>query len=164
MVLANSPQITGVRGYSRTLTHRSEAFTYRAFTVYGLAFTPVRLTTDFLTAHRTVRFCPEDLTTPCRKPLTGITPTWFRHKSAFARHYSRNHYCFLFLPVLRCFTSRRSLQPPYVFRWRYPHMTTGGFPHSDTLGSQLCWQLPQAYRGLPRPSSAPGAKASTIRP
>jgi hypothetical protein len=41
-------------------------------------------------------------------------------------------------------------------------MTRAGFPHSDTLGSQLGWQLPQAYRGLPRPSSAPGAKASTV--
>lgn len=43
-------------------------------------------------------------------------------------------------------------------------MTASGFPHSDTLGSQLCWQLPQAYRGLTRPSSAPGTKASTICP
>src|SRR5690606_6717487 len=43
-------------------------------------------------------------------------------------------------------------------------MTGAGFPHSEILGSQLGWQLPQAYRGLPRPSSAPGAKASTIRP
>jgi hypothetical protein len=36
--------------------------------------------------------------------------------SDFARHYSRNHNCFLFLPVLRCFTSRRSLHTPYEFR------------------------------------------------
>jgi hypothetical protein len=28
--------------------------------------------------------------------------------SAFARHYLRNHYCFLFLGVLRCFSSPRS--------------------------------------------------------
>jgi hypothetical protein len=34
--------------------------------------------------------------------------------SAFARHYSRNHYCFLFQRVLRCFTSPRSpLHPMY---------------------------------------------------
>src|SRR6185312_2661960 len=34
--------------------------------------------------------------------------------SAFARHYSRNHNCFLFLRVLRCFTSPRSpLHPMY---------------------------------------------------
>src|SRR6201999_2755396 len=31
--------------------------------------------------------------------------------SAFARHYSRNHTCFLFLRVLRCFTSPRSPPP-----------------------------------------------------
>ncbi len=36
--------------------------------------------------------------------------------SAFARHYSRNHGCFLFLWVLRCFTSPRSLHTPYIFR------------------------------------------------
>ena len=28
--------------------------------------------------------------------------------SPFARHYSGNHFCFLFLPLLRCFSSRRS--------------------------------------------------------
>ena len=30
--------------------------------------------------------------------------------SAFAHHYSRNHWCFLFLQVLRCFSSLRWLQ------------------------------------------------------
>lgn len=37
-----------------------------------------------------------------------------------------------------------------------------GFPHSDILGSQLVYQLPEAYRRLLRPSSAPDAKASTV--
>ena len=27
-----------------------------------------------------------------------------------------------------------------------------------------CLRLPEAYRSLPRPSSLPGAKASTVRP
>ena len=31
----------------------------------------------------------------------------------FARHYSGNHYCFLFLRLLRCFSSARS--PTYVW-------------------------------------------------
>src|SRR5699024_9204031 len=35
--------------------------------------------------------------------------------SAFARHYSQNHSCFLFLRVLRCFTSPRSLHTAYTF-------------------------------------------------
>ena len=43
-------------------------------------------------------------------------------------------------------------------------MTPAGFPHSDIPGSQLGWQLPEAFRSLLRPSSAPDAKASTVRP
>ena len=35
--------------------------------------------------------------------------------SEFARHYYRNHYCFLFLQVLRWFTSLGSLVPDYEF-------------------------------------------------
>src|SRR5687768_18270670 len=47
--------------------------------------------------------------------------------SAFARHYLRNHGCFLFLWVLRCFTSPRSLLLPYVFRQRSPDITPVSF-------------------------------------
>ena len=43
-------------------------------------------------------------------------------------------------------------------------MTPAGLPHSDTPGSTLGCQLPRAYRRLLRPSSALGAKASTMRP
>ena len=43
-------------------------------------------------------------------------------------------------------------------------MTPAGFPHSDILGSRFGCQLPEAYRRLPRPSSAPSAKASTVCP
>src|SRR5580692_7485309 len=84
--------------------------------------------------------------------------------SAFAHHYSRNRYCFLFLRVLRCFTSPRYHQPPYAFRRRRPSMTTAGFPHSETLGSQPGCRLPEDYRRLQRPSSAPGTKTSTVCP
>ena len=37
-----------------------------------------------------------------------------------------------------------------------------GFPHSDIPGSTYL-QLPEAYRSLSRPSSAPDAKAFTLR-
>ena len=37
--------------------------------------------------------------------------------SAFARHYLRNHYCFLFLRVLRCFSSPRLPLIHYVFMY-----------------------------------------------
>src|ERR1700690_4145848 len=84
--------------------------------------------------------------------------------SPFAHHYSGNRGCFLFLWVLRCFTSPRSLHLPYVFRQGRQSITTARFPHSDILGSKSGCRLPEAYRRLLRPSSAPGAKASAVCP
>jgi hypothetical protein len=43
-------------------------------------------------------------------------------------------------------------------------MNPAGFPHSEILESQLGCQLLEAYRRLLRPSSAPGAKTSTVCP
>ena len=43
-----------------------------------------------------------------------------------------------------------------------PGSSPGGFPHSEILGSKFVYQLPEAYRRLRRPSSAPTAKASTV--
>src|SRR5690625_7584122 len=83
--------------------------------------------------------------------------------SAFARHYSRNHNCFLFLRVLRCFTSPRSLHTIYTFNGGFRNMTRGRFPHSDILGSQVGCDLPGAYRSVPGPLSAPCAEASSVR-
>ena len=39
-----------------------------------------------------------------------------------------------------------------------------GFPHSDTYGSTLVWQLTVLFRGLLRPSSPARPKASTSCP
>ena len=38
-----------------------------------------------------------------------------------------------------------------------------GLLHSDILGYIVCLPLPEAFRSLPRPSSAPDAKASSLR-
>jgi hypothetical protein len=53
---------------------------------------------------------------------------------------------------------------PYVFRYGYRRITSGEFPHSEIPGSQDGQLLPRAYRSRPRPSSALGAKASTVCP
>src|SRR5947209_2659018 len=53
---------------------------------------------------------------------------------------------------------------PYVFRYGYRRITSGEFPHSEILGSKDGQLLPQAFRSRPRPSSALGAKASTVCP
>ena|SRR5579864_1983344 len=58
-----------------------------------------------------------------------------------------------------------SLPPvPYGFRYGYRRITSGEFPHSEIPGSMTGQRLPRAYRSRPRPSSALGAKASTVCP
>jgi hypothetical protein len=49
-----------------------------------------------------------------------------------------------------------------VFRREHARITTRRFPHSDIPGSTVGQHLPRAYRSRPRPSSALGAKASTV--
>jgi hypothetical protein len=84
--------------------------------------------------------------------------------SLFARHYSGSRGFFPFLRVLRCFSSPACLFLPYVFRQEYARITTRRFPHSEIPGSTDGQLLPGAYRSRPRPSSALGAKASTVCP
>ena len=54
--------------------------------------------------------------------------------------------------------------PPYVFRREHARITTRRFPHSEIPGSKVGQHLTRAYRSRPRPSSALGAKASTVCP
>ncbi len=60
--------------------------------------------------------------------------------SAFARHYLRNHYCFLLLRLLRCFSSPGS--PPIN---RITYLQYAGLPHSDICGSVCMCQSPQLF-------------------
>ena len=79
--------------------------------------------------------------------------------SPFARHYWGNHSCFLFLQVLRCFSSLRS-----------PHHKGDAVPSArrvvpfgnPRVNGHL--RLDGAYRSLSRPSSPPRAQASTMCP
>ena len=84
--------------------------------------------------------------------------------SLFARHYSGSRGFFPFLRLLRCFSSPACRPVPYVFRHGHARITTRGFPHSEIPGSKVGQHLPRAYRSRPRPSSALGAKASTVCP
>jgi hypothetical protein len=84
--------------------------------------------------------------------------------SPFARHYSGSRGFFPFLGLLRCFSSPACHCLPYGFRQEHARITTRRFPHSDIPGSMDGQLLPRAYRSRPRPSSALGAKASTVCP
>ena len=52
----------------------------------------------------------------------------------------------------------------YVFSTERRRITGAGLPHSEIRGSMPVQRLTAAYRSRPRPSSAPGAKASTVCP
>ena len=80
-----------------------------------------------------------------------------------ARRYSGNRFFFLFLRVLRCFSSPGSL--PYAM---YSHMDGQGFPGrvSPFRNLRVSGYMPltAAYRSLSRLSSALSAKASALCP
>ena len=48
-------------------------------------------------------------------------------------------------------------------QYRLTGLHPAGFPHSDIHGYNACFRLPVAFRRSLRPSSAPGAKASSLR-
>jgi hypothetical protein len=52
----------------------------------------------------------------------------------------------------------------YEFTTGWRRITGAGFPHSEIRGSKAVQRLTAAYRSRPRPSSTPGAKASTVCP
>ena len=82
----------------------------------------------------------------------------------FARHYSGNRCFFLFLWVLRCFSSPRSLHNAMIALLRYGDRgllcRVSPFRNLRVTGYLL---LTAAYRSLSRLSSALSAKASTLR-
>ncbi len=59
---------------------------------------------------------------------------------AFARHYLRNHCCFLFLRVLRCFSS-----PGWPPAWPDGGTSPAGLPHSDIRGSTGMCPSPRLF-------------------
>ena len=121
------------------------AFPYGAFTLSGRSFQD---RSGNESAHMM-----QSVTPGCTHPGLG--------SSAFARRYLRNRVFFLFLRVLRCFSSPGS--PPYVMDWRMddrgPLCRVSPFGHPRIKGYLL---LPAAFRSLSRPSSALSAKASAL--
>ena len=122
-------------------------FGYGAFTLFGRSFqfrSPVSLRVAYA-----VR------TPPC--PHGGLG------SSGSARRYSRNRCFFLFLRLLRCFSSPGS--PPWAMDspmdTRSPSVWVSPFRHPRIAGYLL---LPAAFRSLSRLSSAPSARASALRP
>ena len=146
MVPLTSRRVSRVPRYSGSCSV-SSAFTYGAFTLCGR-----------LSQNRSVSFresLRQSVTPECTHSGLG--------SSAFARRYLQNRVFFLFLRVLRCFSSPGSL--PYVMDWRMDDRgvlcRVSPFRDLRIKGYLL---LPEAYRSLSRLSSALSAKASALCP
>ena len=76
--------------------------------------------------------------------------------------------CFLFLQVLRWFTSLSSLPKTYGFSSRILHFQRSGFPHSEISGSTPVCGFPKLFAAyhvlhrLPSPRHPPYALSSLI--
>ena len=121
-------------------------FTYGTFTLSGLTSQTVLLSYCSHVAVRT----PE-------RTRSGLG------SSVFARRYSQNRCFFLFLRLLRCFSSAGSLRMTMdssCGTWSLS-MWVSPFRYLRVIGYLL---LTAAFRSLSRLSSALSAKASTLRP
>ena len=130
MVLADSDRISHVPPYSGYWCQINR-FRVRGYHPYRLDFQLVPLT-----IHLTYSVLQPQ---SCRNK-TGLG---YFH---FARRYYGNHYCFLFLCLLRCFSSAS-------LRLSTSYLQYDRFPHSDMFGSQnICFSpnLFAAYHVLLR--------------
>ncbi len=139
-------------------------FVYRAVAFYGRPF-QCRSTRQTLCNFPThLQMSPIESRYPDTTTPAGFNVAIGLCCSRFARRYSGNHGCFLFLEVLRCFNSLSCPHPAYfIQRVMIRHYSDRVAPFGNPR-VKACLQLTVAYRSLPRPSSAPHAKASTMRP
>ena len=78
---------------------------------------------------------------------------------AFARHYLRNRFYFLFLRVLRCFSS-----PGSPLAWPGVGIAPDGFPHSDIRGSPGICPSPRLFAAYHVLHRLREPQASPVRP
>lgn len=161
MVLTDSHGISRAPCYLGYSSRQEKHFDYGVRTLYDRPFKTVRL--YHLVTSTTRQNDQKSPTTPNVQHLPAITHARFsliRFRSPLLTESrllslpvgtEMFHFPTFPLPVLYIQTGvTRSARRP------------AGFPHSDTLGSQCAYPLPEAYRRLLRPSSAPDAKASTV--
>ena len=145
MVPAHSIKVSRVSMYSGYRLV-SSPFAYGAFTLSG-----------WLSQNHSAKLVRSIMRS---EPRNARIPVWALPFSLAATH--RITCCFLFLRLLRCFSSPGSL--PYVMDWRMDDWSSSSrvspFRYPWIMEYLL---LPTAFRSLSRLSSALSAKASTLR-
>ena len=134
-------------GLLRCRLVRSRVFAYGAFTLCGPAFQPVLLT------------FPDHFADGPTTPGAALLRPGFGLGRVRSPLLALSLVCFLFLRVLRCFSSPGSPLPCGRCRNRFRRVAPFGNPR---INGYL--PLRAAYRSLSRPSSPPRAKASFMRP
>ena len=143
MVPPDSHRIPRVPWYSGAQLGVDSVFTYEAFTLYRRPSHAVRLTRRFVTPWSVRNRTEPSPTTPLRQRLRA----WHHNGlgcSPFARRYLGNRGCFMFLRVLRWFTSPSSLPPPMDSTTDDGALPPSGFPIRKSPGQSLL----AARRGL----------------
>ena len=162
MVLPVSRRVPRVPRYLGTEQGSLSRLAYGACTLYRRPFQIVRLRDRFLTPRR----LRDDAASGPATPSIQRPRAWHIEGldcSLFARRYWGNRVCFLFLRVLRWFTSPGWLRRPMYSDGAIEDCPRWVAPFGD-LRVKACLRLTGAYRSLPRPSSPACAKASTVRP
>ena len=119
------------------------------------------LTTYFVTFQRDGTHATKSPTTPSAPTRTGLKRRQFGLLPVRSPLLRQSLVYFLFLRLLRWFSSPRMLHTPM----NSVHDTPKGWvvPFGN-LRINVCLPLPEAYRSLPRPSSPVNAKASAVYP
>ena len=159
--------LTDSHGISRAPCYLGYTPRGKTISTTGLSPTPARRSKRFVysftltsAAQQRSQVCP---TTPTMQPLPGITHDRFsliRFRSPL-------------LPESLLFSLPAGTEMFHFPAFPHPALyiqagvtrsasRLAGFPHSEILESQPVYRLPEAYRRLLRPSSAPDAKASTV--
>ena len=108
-------------GSTQVSSGRQSVFAYEALTLFGRLSHTFPLTNRFVTS-----ICQTLQPHPCKHGWFGLFPV----RSPLLGEY------FLFLQVLRCFSSLGALPPTYVFSRRMLRVRRNEFPHSDIPGSK----------------------------
>ena len=163
MVLTNSHRIPRVPRYLGVWSRKTDCFRVQDYhllwsAVPGCSANNLFCNFPTVPEHRPTRSHDPEHTTLPGLHILGLGC------SHFARRYFGNHFCFLFLGLLRCFSSPRSPQQPMYSAEDVPTLPGTGFPIQRSPDQSLLGSSPEliaAFHVFHRLSSA---KTSTVRP
>ena len=144
-------------------------FAYRTVTDSGSTFQMIRLGDEFVTLRPSLHTGQIKSHDTGRTKHAGFNVRLGLGCFPFARRYLGNRFCFLFLGVLRCFSSPRWLPQDYIFIKRMTRVCLVGFPHSEISGSTLICSYPKLIAAchvlhrLSTPRHPPTTLTSLIR-